>query len=126
MTEMKTLTIGNKTYEVVDDTAREKLDSITQGEKYYVVLTINKTLVADENGNITITPDDIGAAISVHTHDVATTSAAGFMSKTDKNNLNSLLSRVNQGLLTTSRPTFASVTATGTITADKVVGAVYA
>ena len=126
MIEMKTLTIGDKTYEIVDDSAREKLDSMTQGEKYYVVLTINKTLVADENGNITITPDDIGAALSVHTHDVATTSAAGFMSTTDKYRVNTLYNRVNQSLTTTSSPTFASVTATGTITADKVVGAVYA
>lgn len=61
-----------------------------------------------------------------HSHNNATTSAAGFMSAADKNNLDTVVGRVDQSLTKTSSPTFSSLTATGTITADKVVGAVYA
>lgn len=64
-------------------------------------------------------------AAAAHTHADATTSASGLMSGTDKSNLNTLVTRVNQSLTTTASPTFAAVTAT-TITATKVTGAVYA
>ena len=39
-------------------------------------------------GNVNLTPSNIGAATSNHTHSVATTSAAGFMSAADKTKLN--------------------------------------
>lgn len=41
----------------------------------------------DAQGNITLTPTDIGAAEAEHTHSNATTSVAGFMSATDKTKL---------------------------------------
>lgn len=85
-----------------------------------------KTTAADARTALGITPANIGAAPTSHDHGAATTSAAGFMSASDKSNLNTVVGRVNQSLTTTSSPTFASVTATGTITANKVVGAVYA
>lgn len=55
-----------------------------------------------------------------HSHNNATTSAAGFMSAADKKNLNTVVERVDQDLKTSSSPTF------NTITANKVIGAVYA
>ena len=55
-----------------------------------------------------------------HIHEAATQSKAGFMSANDKKNLDTLNSRVNQPLTTTSNPTFKIVTA------EKVIGAVYA
>lgn len=85
-----------------------------------------KTTAADARAALGITPANIGAAATSHSHNAATTSAAGFMSAADKTNLNTVVGRVNQSLNTTNSPTFASITATGTITANKVVGAVYA
>jgi hypothetical protein len=50
-----------------------------------------KVLTSDIDGNAsweTLTPDDIGAASSTHSHYNATASAAGFMSAADKTKLN--------------------------------------
>lgn len=43
-----------------------------------------------KTGNVNLTPANIGAASSSHTHSNASTSAAGFMSAADKTNLNNL------------------------------------
>lgn len=54
-----------------------------------------------------------GSVISVsldHVHANATTTAAGFESAVDKTNLDLLVSRINQALLTTSSPTFSAAT----------------
>ena len=59
-------------------------------------------------------------ALNGHTHDAATITVAGFLSAADKVNLNTMVSRVNQALTTTSSPTF------NVVTANKVIGAVYA
>ena len=45
-------------------------------------------------------------ATASHTHNVATSSAHGFMSKTDKAAHDTLVNRVNQDLKTSARPTF--------------------
>ncbi len=52
-----------------------------------------KVLSADAAGTgswKTLTPSDIGAATAIHTHDLATTTTAGFMSAADKLKLNGL------------------------------------
>lgn len=59
-------------------------------------------------------------ALASHAHAAATTSAAGFLSAADKASLNTLISRVDQALTTVSSPTF------NVVTANRVVGAVYA
>lgn len=63
---------------------------------------------------------------NAHRHPNATTSEDGFMSKEDKSAHNTLVSRINQPLNTTSSPTFAAATigavtiaADGTITGAK-------
>lgn len=55
-----------------------------------------------------------------HSHDPATQSKAGFLSANDKKVLDTLSGQVNQDLRKTASPTFQ------TVTAEKVVGAVYA
>ena len=55
-----------------------------------------------------------------HGHSVATQALAGFLSALDKQALDLVVSRVDQALKTTSSPTFKVVTA------EKVIGAVYA
>ena len=58
----------------------------------------------------------------LHGHSNATTSKGGFMSSTDKINLDSLVSKVNQGVKTTDSPTFAAATIGAvTIAADGTV-----
>lgn len=54
-------------------------------------------------------------ATAGHRHDNSTPTADGFMSKEDKIAHNTLVSRVNQGLNTTSSPTFAGMTVNGVI-----------
>lgn len=54
-----------------------------------------------------------------HTHDAATPTKDGFMSAADKKALDKLVSYVAQDVSPTASPTFK------TITADKVIGAVY-
>lgn len=84
-----------------------------------------KLLRCDSNGKL---PADItGSAAQLdghnssyfaqasHSHSDATTSNAGFMSATDKSNLDTLVSRVNQSLKNTSSPTFAGLTVNGFI-----------
>lgn len=70
-----------------------------------------------------------GSVITVsldHAHTNATTSTAGFESAVDKTNLDLLVSRINQALLTTSSPTFnaasigaVSIANDGTVTGLK-------
>ena len=54
-------------------------------------------------------------AAADHRHDNATTSADGFLSKEDKQALDTLGERVTQGLTSTSTPTFAGLKVTGYI-----------
>lgn len=80
-------------------------------------LNANGKLPADITGDAATlggtAPD--GYAKAVHAHTNATASAAGYMSATDKANLDTLVSRVNQGLKTTDSPTFAALTVNGII-----------
>jgi hypothetical protein len=59
-------------------------------------------------------------ATAAHVHSAATTAVAGFLSALDKTALDLVVSRVDQALKTTSSPTF------NVVTANKVIGAVYA
>lgn len=59
-------------------------------------------------------------ALAAHVHGNATSGAAGFMAAADKAALDQVAGRVNQSLTTASSPTFNEVTA------NKVIGAVYA
>lgn len=59
-------------------------------------------------------------ATAAHTHAAATSSLAGFLSALDKAALDLLVSRVDQALKSSSSPTF------NVVTANKVIGAVYA
>lgn len=75
------------------------------------------------NGGNADTVDSMHAAdfaSAQHDHTNATASAAGFLSSSDKANLDTLISRIDQPLKTTSSPTF------NVVTAQKVIGAVYA
>lgn len=79
------------------------------------------SLPADGGNAATIgnkSPADFAAA--THVHAAATPATAGFMSQTDKAALNELIQRVNQSVATNASPTFNEVTA------NKVIGAVYA
>lgn len=59
-------------------------------------------------------------AAASHVHGAATQALAGFLSAADKQALDLLVNRVDQALKSTSSPTFK------TVTAEKVIGAVYA
>ncbi len=59
-------------------------------------------------------------ATAGHAHSAATQALAGFLSATDKAALDTLVSRVDQALKSTSSPTF------NVVTANRVIGAVYA
>ena len=59
-------------------------------------------------------------AAATHPHAAATTVASGFLSAADKTALDLLVSRVTQALTSTSSPTF------NIVTANKVIGGVYA
>ena len=59
-------------------------------------------------------------AAAAHVHAAATQSLAGFLSALDKAALDLLVSRIDQPLKSTSNPTFK------TVTAEKVIGGVYA
>lgn len=87
--------------------------------------TANKLIYANSNGKI---PADITGsaqqfaghdvtyfAIASHSHSDATTSASGFMAASDKSSLDTVKSRVNQALNTTSTPIFAGLTVNGVI-----------
>lgn len=55
----------------------------------------NATFLRNDNVWRTVTPENIGAATSGHTHSNATTSAAGLMSATDKSKLDGIASGAN-------------------------------
>ena len=57
-----------------------------------------------------------GKADTTHGHKAATTTAAGFLSPTDKSKLDTLDGRVNQGVKSTDSPEFAGLTVNGVIT----------
>ena len=63
---------------------------------------------------------EVGAAPASHSHDAATQALAGFLSALDKQALDLVVSRVDQAVKSTSSPTF------NVVTANKVIGAVYA
>jgi hypothetical protein len=59
-------------------------------------------------------------ATAAHVHAAATSAVAGFLLALDKAALDLLVSRVDQALKSSSSPTF------NVVTANKVIGAVYA
>ena len=64
----------------------------------------------DENNIVNVTPINIGAATSSHTHDNASTSNAGFMSSSDKSKLNGIDNGATKNVITygTSNPSGGS------------------
>lgn len=64
----------------------------------------------DENNIVNVTPINIGAATSSHTHDNASTSNAGFMSSSDKSKLNEIDNGATKNVITygTSNPSGGS------------------
>ena len=54
----------------------------------------------DENNIVNVTPINIGAATSSHTHDNASTSNAGFMSSSDKSKLNGIDNGATKNVIT--------------------------
>lgn len=73
----------------------EKADSSIQGVKG------NGTLIEkDENNIVNVTPSNIGAATSSHSHDNASTSSAGFMSSSDKSKLDGIASGATKNVIT--------------------------
>lgn len=82
--------------------------------------TILESNITDLRGNPAMCGTVSSIVAEAHTHDAATQTKAGFMSANDKKNLDTVNSRVNQDVSTTASPTFK------TVTADKVIGAVYA
>lgn len=87
---------------------KEKLNGIAAGANAYTHPTFTAAAAAakkignDAQGHVVIgdalTAADVGAAESSHSHDAASTSAAGFMSSSDKTKLNGIASgaEVNQ------------------------------
>lgn len=73
----------------------EKADSSIQGVKG------NGTLIEkDENNIVNVTPSNICAATSSHSHDNASTSSAGFMSSSDKSKLDGIASGATKNVIT--------------------------
>ena len=82
--------------------------------------SILESNITDLRGNPSLCGTVSSIVSEAHTHEAATQTKAGFMSANDKKNLDTVSSRVNQDVSTTASPAFK------TITADKVIGAVYA
>lgn len=82
--------------------------------------SILDTNITDLRGNPALCGSVSSIVSEAHTHENATQAKAGFMSANDKKALDMLAGQVNQDLRTTASPTFK------TVTAEKVVGAVYA
>ena len=61
----------------------------------------NGTLIEkDENNVVNVTPSNIGAATSSHSHDNASTSNSGFMSSSDKSKLDGIASGATKNVIT--------------------------
>jgi hypothetical protein len=82
--------------------------------------SILESNITDLRGNPSMCGTVSSIVSEAHVHEAATQTKAGFLSANDKKNLDTLNSRVNQDVTTTSSPTFK------TVTAEKVIGAVYA
>lgn len=101
------LTIGNHTFDgsaaltapnatqaaagLLSATDKTKLDGIEAGAQVNTVTGIKgANESAYRTGNVNLTAANVGAAPTSHSHNNATTSAAGFMSASDKTKLNGL------------------------------------
>jgi exonuclease I len=82
--------------------------------------TILESNITDLRGNPSMCGTVSSIVSEAHVHEAATQTKAGFMSANDKKNLDTVNSRVNQDVSNTASPTFK------TVTAEKVIGAVYA
>ena len=86
---------GKHSNEYATSLQGEKADSSVQGVKG------NGTLIEkDENNVVNVTPSNIGAATSSHSHDNASTSSAGFMSSSDKSKLDGIASGATKNVIT--------------------------
>ena len=110
------LTIGSSTYDgsaaltaptatqsaagLLSAADKVKLDGIASGAQVNAVTGVKGNAETTyRTGNVNLTPANIGAATSGHTHSAATTSAAGFMSASDKTKLDGLKAyKAGQGL----------------------------
>ncbi len=82
--------------------------------------SILESNITDLRGNAALCGTVSSIVSEAHSHEAATQTKSGFMSANDKKNLDTVSSRVNQDVSTTASPTFKIVTA------EKVIGAVYA
>ena len=86
---------GKHGSEYASSSQGEKADSSIQGVKG------NGTLIEkDENNVVNVTPSNIGAATSSHSHDNASTSNSGFMSSSDKSKLDGIASGATKNVIT--------------------------
>lgn len=85
----------------------------------YQLRAVNKSVFAASDH--THTPSEIGAATSTHTHSVATTSAAGLMSKDDKSKLDNIASGANNY----SHPSYTAITGKPTANATPGFGGTF-
>ena len=115
------LVAKQETFEAAGGHAHTGVDG--QGPKIaYANLTGAPSALPANGGNADTVDGKHAAdfATAGHTHAAATTAAAGFLSAADKAALDLLVSRVTQALTSTSSPTF------NIVTANKLIGAVYA
>ena len=77
-------------------TDKKKLDGIASGATKITVDAALSSSSTNPVQNKVINSALAGKAASSHTHSVATTSANGFMSASDKTNLNSAISRISK------------------------------
>lgn len=110
---------GNGVTVTIDPTALIKASSASDTPVAGKLLYVNDDgkLPADITGDAASLGGSPASEYSKtdHTHGAASASAAGFMSATDKTNLNTLVNRVNQGVKSTDTPTFAGMTVNGFI-----------
>ncbi len=82
--------------------------------------SITESNITDLRGNAALCGTVSSIVSEAHTHDVATQTKAGFMSAADKKALDGFAAKLTQDVGATANVTFK------TVTADKVIGAVYA
>lgn len=86
---------GKHGSEYASSSQGEKADSAIQGVQG------NGTLIEkDENNVVNVTPSNIGAAASSHSHDNASSSNSGFMSSSDKSKLDGIASGATKNVIT--------------------------
>ena len=86
---------GKHGNEYASSSQGEKADSAIQGVQG------NGTLIEkDENNIVNVTPSNIGAAASSHSHDNASSSNSGFMSSSDKSKLDGIASGATKNVIT--------------------------